>query len=173
MANVKVLTAMLAGASLLIAGQLAAAPQGKGPPGERGQQQQQGEKGQKQAAKHMHKHKNGHNLLGAKLKQNGKHEVDKLGNRTVTADVSNGKVTNMAAGDLPVKRVKSNMKMAMLQDGGVIYVPGGGTGLQRAQYTDVYYAFCFDDGYSFDCYWYPAEDIDYAAYTWDDYYPYY
>ena len=168
MANLKVLTALLAGTSLIIAGQLAAAPnnQGKG-------QGKGAEKGQQQAAKHMHKHKNGHNLLGAKLKQNGKHEVDKIGARSVTADVNNGKVTNMAAGDLPMKRVKTNMKMAMLQDGGVIYVPGGGTGLQRAQYTDVYYGYCFDDGLNFDCYWYPAEDVDYAAYTWDDYYPYY
>jgi hypothetical protein len=172
MANAKVLTALLAGASLLIAGELAAAPQGKGPPGERGQQQQ-GEKGQKQAAKHNHKHMNGHNLLGAKLKQNGKHEVGKLKDRTVTADVENGKVKNMAAGDLPMKRVKSNMKMASLEDG-VIRVPSGGTGLQLAQYsTVVYYGFCFDDGYDFDCYWYPAEDVDYVDYTWDDYYPYY
>jgi len=170
----RLLTILLASASLVIAGGVAARDngQGKGPPQERGQQQES--KGQQQAAKHKHMHKNGHNLLGAKLKQNGKHDVDRIANRTVTADVENGKVKNMSAGDLPVKRVKSKMKMASL-DGGVIMVPGGGSGVQRAQYgyDDYYYAYCFDDGYDFTCYWYPAIEVDYVTYTWDDYYPYY
>ena len=168
----RLVTIMLASASLIISGAVAA-PQGKGPPQDRGGQQQEN-KGQQQAAKHKHVHQNGHNALGAKLKQNGKHEVGKLGNRTVTADVENGKVKNMAAGDLPMKRVKSKMKMASLE-GGVFAVPGAVGGLQFAQYgyDDYYYGYCFDDGYDFTCYWYPASDIDYVDYTWDDYYPYY
>ncbi len=47
-------------------------------------------------AKGPHKHSNGHNALGAKLKQNGKHEVGKAGKETVSAEVNNGKVVNMS-----------------------------------------------------------------------------
>ena len=167
MPSARLLTILLASAGLVISGAVAA-PQGKGPSQDRGQ-----EKGQQQAAKHKHVHMNGHNLLGAKLKQNGHHEVGKLGNRTLTADVENGKVKNMAAGDLPAKRVKTTMKMAF--EGGVIPVPAGGAGLQFAQYgfDTYYYGYCFDDGFNFTCYWYAAVDVDYVDYTWDDYYPYY
>src|SRR5262245_12552538 len=96
-------TLALAATTLLVVGDLAlAAPagQGKGPPDNKGQQQT---RGQKEAKAHKHAHKNGHDLIGAKLKQNGKHEVGKLANRSVTADVRNGKIVNMAAGDLPMK----------------------------------------------------------------------
>jgi hypothetical protein len=161
----RVLLAALAGASLIVAGDLALArnnDNGKGPPGE---------KGQEHAHKHMHMHKNGHNLLGEKLKHDGKHEVAKFANRTVTADVKGGKVTSMAAGDLPMKRVKSKMKMAALE-GGIIPAVWGGS-LQLVQYADDYYGYCFDDGIDFDCYWYPASDVDYVDYTWDVYDPYY
>src|SRR6516165_8228055 len=59
-------------------------------------------------------HNNGHNLLGPKLNQNGKHEIGKAGNATVTAEVNNKKVVNMSAGSLPVRKVKSKKKMAEL-----------------------------------------------------------
>ena len=163
----RALVAMLASASLIVAGDLALArnnDNGKGPPGEKGQEHGN-------AHKHMHMHKNGHNLLGEKLKHNGKHEVGKFANRTVTADVKDGKVTNMAAGDLPVKRVKTKMKMAA-NESGIIPAAWGGS-LQLAQYNDYYYGYCFDDGIDLDCYWYPASDIDYLNATWDDYDPYY
>ena len=172
MPNARLLTILLASASLVMTGAAGARQndQGKGPPG----QQDRENKGQQQAAKHNHKHKNAHNILGMKLKQNGKHDVDKIGNRTVSAEVQNGKVKNMTAGDLPMKRVKTMMKMASLGNG-VIPVPSGGGGLQFAQYGyDVwYYGYCFDDGYDFTCYWYPASDVDYVDYSWDDYYVYY
>ena len=114
---------------------------------------------------------NGHNLLGEKLKQDGKHEVGKLANRSVTAEVKKGKVTNMAAGDLPMKRVRTKMKMAMTE-GGIIPVAWGGA-LQLVQYEDYYYGYCFDDGFNFTCYWYPASDVDYVDYSWNEYDPYY
>ena len=69
-------------------------------------------------AKNQH-HNNGHNLLGAKLNQNGKHEIGKAGNATVTAEVSNKKVVNMSAGSLPVRKVKSKKKMADLALGNI------------------------------------------------------
>ena len=60
-------------------------------------------------AKNSH-HNNGHNLLGPKLHQNGKHEVGKIGNNAVIAEVSNDNVVGMSAGSLPARKVKSNKK---------------------------------------------------------------
>ncbi len=108
-------------------------------------------------AKNEH-HKNGHNLLGAKLNQNGKHEVDKIGNNSVTAEVNNKKVVNMSAGSLPVRKVKSNKKMAVEGVPGGINVAASGD-IQLAQLTDVYYGYCFDTGIDVYCYWYPASDV--------------
>src|SRR6266702_1648690 len=75
------------------------------------------------SAKNPH-HKNGHNLLGGKLKENGRHQIDKAGQATVSADVSNGKVTAMSAnhpqkGNLPARKVKSSRKMAEIDRGHV------------------------------------------------------
>ena len=157
-------TLMLAGASILVAGDLALAG-----PADRGKGAQDN-KGQ-QAKAHKHGHKSGHDLLGAKLKQNGKHEVGKLANRSVTADVKNGKVVNMAAGDLSMKRVKTKMKIATVE-GGVIPVAWNGAA-ELIQFVDYYYGYCFDDGYDYTCYWYPASDVAYVDYTWEEYDPYY
>src|SRR5260370_26468602 len=49
-------------------------------------------------AKNQH-HSNGHNVLGAKLNQNGKHEIGNIGNNAVTAEVNNKKVVNMSTGN--------------------------------------------------------------------------
>jgi hypothetical protein len=107
-------------------------------------------------AKNEH-HNNGHNLLGAKLNQNGKHEVGKIGSNTVTAEVNNKKVVNMSAGNLPVRKVKSNKKMAgfefdelKIAANNEIYI---------AQAVDVYYGYCFDTSIDVYCYWYPASDV--------------
>ncbi len=59
---------------------------------------------------------------------------------------------------------------------GAAIIPVNWTGgLQLAQYSDTeyYYGYCFDDGFEFTCYWYPAEDVYYSEYSWDDYDPYY
>jgi hypothetical protein len=139
--------------------------------GPAGQGKGQG-KGQERAAKHMHKNMAGKNALGEKVKRNGKHEVGKIKDKTVTADVDNGKVRNMAAGDLPMKRVKTTMKMASV-DGRLIPVALA-NGVIPAQFTTIeYYGFCFDDGYDFYCYWYEPVEVYYSDYYWDDYDPYY
>jgi hypothetical protein len=132
-----------------------------------GKAQQQG--GGSGKAKHQHHNKNAHALLGAKLKQNGKHAVGKFKGRDVMAEVRGGKVAAMTAGDLQPKRVRTKTKMA--DSGGLILAAWGGA-VQLAQYDSYYYGYCFDDGYDLDCYWYPAEDVDYVDYTWDDYDPY-
>lgn len=107
------------------------------------------------AAKNSH-HSNGHTLLAAKLNQDGKHEVGKIKNNSVTAEVKGKKVVNMSAGNLPVQKVKSNKKMADGQIDGIRLAANGE--IQIAQ-ADVYYGFCFTDGIDEYCYWYPAIDI--------------
>jgi hypothetical protein len=108
-------------------------------------------------AKNEH-HNNGHNLLGAKISQNGKHEIGKIGNDSVIAEVNNKKVVNMSAGSLQVRKVKSNKKMAAEGVLGGINIALNGD-IRLAQVTDVYYGYCFDTGLDVYCYWYPATDV--------------
>ena len=123
------------------------------------------------SAKNPH-HKNGHSLLGGKLRQNGRHQVDKAGQAAVSADVSNGKVTAMSAnhpqkGALPARKVKSNRKLAEMELGPV-RVATNADAVQLAQAAVVYYAWCFDDGLDEYCYWYPAEVVIVDG-SWIDY----
>src|SRR5260370_27013093 len=107
-------------------------------------------------AKNEH-HNNGHNLLGAKINQNGKHEIGKIGNNSVTAEVNNKKVVNMSAGSLPVRKVKSNKKLAEHGLGGIKIAANGD--IQLAQVIDVYYGYSFHTVPSEHCYWYLASDV--------------
>ena len=119
-------------------------------------------------AKGPHKHSNGHNALGAKLKQNGKHEIGKAGKETVSAEVNNGKVVNMSAGSLPVKKVKSKKKMAVLESSNIRLAANGD--IHLAQVDVYYYAYGFDAGLEEVYYWYPAEDVIVTD-TWVEYVP--
>lgn len=162
-------TALAASLALLLSAPAIAQP-GKDKKGDAPKAQQHGAKGAgPDHKKRQHHNKNAKAMLGAKLKQDGKHAVGKFKNRDVTAEVRKGKVVAMAAGDLQPKRVRTKTKVA--DSGLLIQAQWGGT-LQLAQYEDYYYGYCFDDGYDLDCYWYPAEDVDYLDYTWDDYDPY-
>ena len=118
-------------------------------------------------AKNQH-HNNGHNLLGAKLNQNGRHEVGKIGNNAVAAEVNNKKVVNMSAGNLPARKVKSNKKMADVEFGGVRIAANGE--IQLTQVLDASYGYCFDTGLDEYCYWYPASDVVVTD-TWIEYSP--
>ncbi len=122
-------------------------------------------------AKNQH-HKNGHGLLGSKIKQNGRHQIDKAGQATVSADVSNGKVTAMSAthsqkGNLPGRKVKSPRKLAEIEPGRV-RVAANAEDVQLAQVAVYYYAWCFDDGVDEYCYWYPA-DVVIVDNSWVEY----
>lgn len=161
----KITTCLIACAGLVFATTVEAQPgkNGKGPDGQRG--------GQGAGhAKHQHHHKNAHALLGAKLKQDGKHALGKFKDRDVTAEVKGGKILAMSAGDIQPKRVRSKTKMVMGPGGFTLasWTPGV---LQLAQYDAYDYGYCFDDGYDYDCYWYPADDVAYQDYSWEDYDP--
>jgi hypothetical protein len=112
-------------------------------------------------------HNNGHNLLGAKLNQDGRHEVGKIKTNSVTAEVKGKKVVNMSAGNLPVQKVKSNKKLADEQ-GDRIRVAANGE-IQVVQ-ADAYYGYCVTDGIDEYCYWYPAADVVVSD-TWIVYSP--
>ena len=110
-------------------------------------------------AKGPHKHQNGHSMLGGKLKQNGKHEVGKAGKESVIAEINNGKVVNMSAGSLPVKKVKTKKKMAGLETGNVQLAANGDIQLAQSTMEIYYYGYGFDTGAEEYYYWYPAEDV--------------
>src|SRR4051794_29857647 len=55
-------------------------------------------------------HHNGQSFLGDKIKQNGKHKIHKAGKSDVFAEVNNGKVVNVSASGMQVKKVKSKRK---------------------------------------------------------------
>ena len=115
-------------------------------------------------AKNPH-HNNGHNALGAKLNQDGKHELGKAGRNTVTAEVKGKKVVNVSAGNLPVRKVKSNKKMAGLPTESTKLAANGAFKIAQ---VEVYYGYCFDDGLDEYCYWFPAADVVVTG-TWIEY----
>src|SRR5215471_17872553 len=121
------------------------------------------EPAKKQESAKKHQHKNGHNLLGDKLKQNGRHQIDKAGQAAVSAEVNNGKVTAMTAnhpqkGNLPARKVKSTQKLARIEPERIRVAANTGD-VQLAQAAVYYYAWCFNDGLDEYCYWYPADVV--------------
>jgi hypothetical protein len=98
-------------------------------------------------------HHNGQSFLGDKIKQNGKHKIHKAGKSDVLAEVNNGKVVNVSASGMQVKKVKSKRKMAEA-DASVILAS-----MQMAQ-ADVYYYgyWVYDDDADY-YYWFPAEYV--------------
>src|SRR5216684_83367 len=101
-------------------------------------------------------HANGHDLLGSKLKENGNYWVGRAGVENVIAEVRHRKVTAMSAGRLPVKKVKTNKRMAA-EPTDLRQVNSGG--MKLAQVFEEYYGYCFDAGTDVYCYWYPATDV--------------
>ena len=83
------------------------------------------------------------------------------------AEVRGKKVVSMTAGSLPVRKVKSNKRMAELSLGGVKVAANAD--FQLAQ-VEVYYGYCFDAGLDEYCYWYPAGDVIVTD-TWIEYLP--
>jgi hypothetical protein len=116
-------------------------------------------------------HKSGKNLLGAKLKQNGKHQIDKVGKggkATVNVEVTGGKVASMSMTDadgkeIKGKKVKSKKKMAEATR----LAAADSEWIQLAQ-LDWYYGWYFyyeDVDYY---YWYPADEVYWEEDDWAD-----
>ena len=112
------------------------------------------------AAKKAH-HQNGKQLLGEKIKTNGRHVIDKKGDRTVSVEVKDGKIAGVHVkhakkGDVPVTKYKTNKKMAQVD------------GLQYASFLlvqaqdlgTIYIGYAYVDDYGDEViYWFPYEMI--------------
>src|SRR5262245_52859493 len=85
-------------------------------------------------AKEKHHH-NGNALLGAKIKQNGKHKIHTAGKADVFAEVSNGKVVGVSAAGMQVRKGKTREKLA---EATPLLILGG---IHLAQRDDYYYGY--------------------------------
>src|SRR5215831_2411994 len=114
-------------------------------------------------AKEKH-HLNGQALLGAKLKQNGKHKMHTAGKADVFAEVNNGKVVNVTAAGMQVKKVKSKQKLFAAAPSLIF------TATQLAQADVYYYGYWVYDPVADYYYWFPA-DVVIVDTTWVAYVP--
>ena len=113
------------------------------------------------------KHRGGQELLGKKIHQNGKHELQKVGEHTVSANVSNGKITGVTVGHrtkgaVSVRKYKTDKKMAqanslyMAADTGMVT----DATLAQLQYVTAWIGYAFYDEYGDEyIYWFPVDAI--------------
>ena len=109
------------------------------------------------------KHNNGQQLVGAKIKTNGRHAIDKKGEFTASVDVQNGKIAGLHVnhpkkGEVAVKKYKTNKKMAQ---GVQSPYRNAAFVLVQDQYlgtTYIGYAYIDDYGYE-EIYWFPYDMI--------------
>ena len=107
------------------------------------------------------KHKNGKQLLGEKIKKDGKHVLEMKGLHTISVDVKDGKIAGMSVkhskkGELPVTKYKTKIKMAsadFMQYASMLQV-------QLQDLGTVYIGYSYFDEYgNEEIYWYPYEMI--------------
>ncbi|SRR5258708_3667221 len=124
-----------------------------------------GKKGEKpQKAKHVHH--NGKDLLGDKIKVNGKHKLHENGKHTAYVTVANGKITGVSVvhadkGAVPVTKYKTNKKMAEAPASGFQAVAFNLAQSQGTQYlgqTWIGYSY-YDDYGNEVIYWFPYDMI--------------
>ena len=125
------------------------------------------EDGKEKKAK-QHKHQNGKDLVGDKIKKDGKHAFHQNGKHTGHVNVKGGKiagvtVTHAEKGNVPVKKYKSTKKMAEAPT----------VGMQRVSFVlaqaqslgEVWIGYAYIDDYGDEViYWFPYEMI-YDGYT--------
>ena len=165
--------------SVMIVGLLAMGPgavaqgKGHGGGGEKGGPAEKGpgEKGPGEKAHGKSNHHNGKDLVGEKIKTNGRHVIDKKGDYTAAVDVQSGKIAGMhvshaTKGEVPVKKYKTNQKMAEKR-GHIVYASlnrGAETpALQLVQDTylgTTYIGYAYVDDYGDEeIYWFPYDMI--------------
>ena len=127
------------------------------------QRDTKGPQGDKEKKAKKHKHENGKDLVGDKIKKNGKHEFHKHGKHTAFVDVQNGKikgvtVTHADKGNVPVKKYKTNKKMVDASMGGIQPV---NLILAQTQYLGVtWIGYSYIDDYGDEViYWFPYDMI--------------
>ena len=143
---------------------MAAKPEGKHQENAQKHQDKQDKMEAKGAGKqhgkgHLH---NGKDLVGAKIKTNGHHVLEKNGAVTASIEVKDGKIAGLNAkhdkkGDLAVKKYKTNKQMAQT-------VPLDGIARSQTvqdQYLGtVYIGYAYEDDYGDEqIYWFPYDMI--------------
>ena len=108
-------------------------------------------------------HQNGKQLLGENIKSNGNHVIDKKGDYTVSVEVKNGKVAGVHVhhakkGDVPVKKYKTNKKMA--QADGPQYKNASFLLAQVQDLGITWIGYSYVDAYGVETiYWFPYDMI--------------
>ena len=121
------------------------------------------QKEQKEQKVKQHKPHNGKDLVGDKIKQNGKHKFHENGKHSAFVDVKGGKiagvtVTHADKGNVPVKKYKSTKKMAAAPAGGMQRVS---LVLAQSQYLGTtWIGYSYIDDYGDEViYWFPYDMI--------------
>jgi hypothetical protein len=121
----------------------------------------QANKEEKKAKKQTHE--NGKQLVGDKIKKNGRHELHKHGKNTAYVDVQDGKIRGVSVkhsekGDVPVKKYKTTKKMV---DAGDAAIRPVNLILAQAQSLGTtYIGYSYIDEYGEEViYWFPYEMI--------------
>jgi hypothetical protein len=122
-------------------------------------------------------HQNGKQLLGDKIKTNGRHAIDHKGDVTAEVEVKNGKIVGLHAnhakkGELPVKKYKSSKKM--VQADGLSGHSHFMT-VQQYEYVDtIWIGYAYIDDYGDEqIYWFPVDMIYDGDTGAVEYVPYY
>ena len=121
------------------------------------------EKDKGQGKQKHHNHHDGKQLVGDKIKNDGRHEINKKGAYTAAVDVKNGKIAGMhvkhdTKGEVPVKKYKTNKDMSKETGGSMkktAFIP------VQAQYlgtTYIGYSYVDDFGDE-EIYWFPYDMI--------------
>jgi len=148
--------------------------QGQGPDHQQGQGQAHGQgHGQGHGKANHH---NGPQMLGDKMKSNGRHVLHKKGDYTTSVDVQNGKiagvhVTHATKGEVPVTKYKTKQKMA--QAGG--HIAYASLRLVQDEYLGTtWIGFGYVDEYGEEeIYWFPYDMVADGDTGAIDYYPAY
>jgi hypothetical protein len=126
------------------------------------EQKEQKDHGKGQMDKKQHSHHDGKQLVGEKIKNEGRHEIDRKGQYSAAVDVKNGKIAGMhvkhdTKGEIPVKKYKTNKDMAK-ESGGFKTTAFIQTQAQYLGTTYIGYSYTDDLGNE-EIYWFPYDMI--------------
>jgi hypothetical protein len=107
-------------------------------------------------------HHNAHQLL--RDKSDGRHDIDHHGKYTASVEMKNGKIHAMhivhsEKGEIPLKKYKTNRKMALNAPGHIVYASLEGGAFQDLGTVYIGYSYIDDNGDE-QIYWYPAEEVE-------------
>ena len=131
-------------------------------PKEHGAKEQEAKGQQGKEGKKHHNHHDGKQLVGEKIKHEGRHEIDRKGQYAAAVDVKNGKIAGMhvkhdTKGEVPVKKYKTNKDMAK-ESGG--YKPTAFIQTQAQYLGTTYIGYSYvDDFGNLEIYWFPYDMI--------------